>query len=90
MKCLPRWGVQVRDFIDFEMIFSAGTASNRGLRRQPWPAVFIVTTKNLYFKIASHLKKMDFGGRQGTFSKETCRFPRKITQYYAESRFLRL
>jgi hypothetical protein len=62
--------VQIRDFIDFERIFSAVTASKRGPRRQPWPALFIVTTKNLSFKIASHLKKMDFGGRQGIFSKE--------------------
>jgi hypothetical protein len=65
---LPQ-GVRNRDFADFEMLFSAVTASKRGSRRQSWPALFIVTTKNLYFKIASHLKKMDFGGRPGIFSK---------------------
>ena len=59
-KTVPR-GAQLRDLIDFETLFSAITASKKGIGASLIPFLFIVLTKNFCFKIASHLKNSDFG-----------------------------
>ena len=57
---LPK-GAQLRDLIDFETLFSAITASKKGIGASLIPFLFIVLTNNFCFKIASHLKNSDFG-----------------------------
>ena len=60
-KNTPLKGAQLRDLIDFETLFSAITASKKGIGDSLIPFLFIVLTKNFCFKIASHLKNSDFG-----------------------------